>query len=116
MESVRGPKVAGIRPTTIVRLCSIRLYSQTTGSAGTAKPSIALSEPLTGSFGDKAGPGITSLEAADPDALDEILKLREKGLRSCVMLPLGYRDVENDWLVNLKKVRKSKEELVTVVK
>ena len=58
----------------------------------------------------------TPLEGFDPAALDEILKLREKGLRSCVMLPLGYRDVENDWLVNLKKVRKSKEELVTVIK
>jgi len=41
--------------------------------------------------------------------------LREKGLRSCVMLPLGYRDEEKDWLVNLKKVRKSKEDLVTLI-
>lgn len=57
----------------------------------------------------------TPLEGFDADALDEILGLREKGLRSCVMLPIGYRDVENDWLVNLKKVRKSKEDLVTVI-
>ena len=57
----------------------------------------------------------TPLEGFDADALDEILGLREKGLRSCVMLPLGYRDTEKDWLVNLKKVRKSKEDLVTVV-
>jgi len=57
----------------------------------------------------------TPLEGFDPTALDEILGLREKGLRSCVMLPLGYRDSENDWLVNLKKVRKSKEDLVTVI-
>jgi hypothetical protein len=42
----------------------------------------------------------------DADALDEILGLRAKGLRSCVMLPVGYRDTENDWLVNLTKVRK----------
>jgi nitroreductase len=31
------------------------------------------------------------------------------------MLPLGYRDAEKDWLVNLKKVRKSKDELVTFI-
>lgn len=56
----------------------------------------------------------TPMEGFDPDALDEILNLREKGLRSCVILALGYRDTENDWLVNLTKVRKSKEDLVTV--
>jgi nitroreductase len=55
----------------------------------------------------------TPLEGFDPDALDKILDLKAKGLRSCVMLPVGYRDPENDWLVNLKKVRKSKEDLVT---
>ncbi|MGI9530319.1 nitroreductase family protein [Lutimonas sp.] len=57
----------------------------------------------------------TPLEGFDPDALDKILGLKEKGLRSCVMLPLGYRDAENDWLVNLKKVRKEKEDLVTMM-
>jgi len=56
----------------------------------------------------------TPMEGFDPDALDKILNLREKGLRSCVMLSLGYRDTENDWLVNLPKVRKSKEDFVTV--
>jgi nitroreductase/dihydropteridine reductase len=57
----------------------------------------------------------TPLEGFDADALDEILGLRAKGLRSCVMLPVGYRDTENDWLVNLTKVRKSKEDLVTLI-
>ncbi|TDE02117.1 nitroreductase family protein [Flavobacterium hiemivividum] len=57
----------------------------------------------------------TPLEGFDANALDEILGLRAKGLRSCVMLPLGYRDTENDWLVNLTKVRKSKEDLVTLI-
>jgi len=57
----------------------------------------------------------TPLEGFNPKALDEILGLREKGLKSCVMLTLGYRDSETDWLVNLKKVRKSKEDLVTIV-
>jgi hypothetical protein len=31
------------------------------------------------------------------------------------MLPIGYRDTENDWLVNLKKVRKSREDLITEI-
>lgn len=56
------------------------------------------------------------LEGFEPSAVDEILDLKEKGLRSCVMLPLGYRDADKDWLVNLKKVRKSKEDLVTVMR
>ena len=57
----------------------------------------------------------TPIEGFYENALDEILGLREKGLRSCVILPLGYRDAENDWLVNLVKVRKSKEDLVTLI-
>ena len=57
----------------------------------------------------------TPIEGFEPAEVDKILGLREKGLRSCVLLPIGYRDTENDWLVNLKKVRKSTEDLVTVV-
>lgn len=57
----------------------------------------------------------TPLEGFDPAALDSILGLQEKGLRSCVMLPIGYRNEEADWLVNLPKVRKSKADLVTVL-
>mgnify|MGYP001579272882 FL=1 len=58
----------------------------------------------------------TPMEGFQASAVDEILDLRAKGLRSCVMLPLGYRDAENDWLVNLKKVRKPKEDLITEVR
>ena len=57
----------------------------------------------------------TPLEGFDPAALDEILGLREKGLRSCVILTLGYRAIEKDWLVKLKKVRKSREDLITEI-
>jgi len=57
----------------------------------------------------------TPLEGFDPEAVDEILGLKEKGLRSCVMLPLGYREADKDWLVDLKKVRKPKEKLITVI-
>jgi nitroreductase / dihydropteridine reductase len=55
----------------------------------------------------------TPIEGFDPIALDKILGLSEKGLRSCVILTLGYRDSDKDWLVNLKKVRKSRIDLVT---
>ena len=57
----------------------------------------------------------TPMEGFDPAALDNILGLKEKGLRSAVMLTLGYRDSEKDWLVKLPKVRKSNEDLITWV-
>tara|TARA_R110002124_G_scaffold277321_8_gene448651 strand:+ start:32286 stop:32918 length:633 start_codon:yes stop_codon:yes gene_type:complete len=74
---------------------------------------IAFSQAITAAAFE--GVDSTPMEGFDPNALDEILGLKEKGLRSCVVLPLGYRDSEKDWLVNLKKVRKSKEDLVTVL-
>ncbi len=58
----------------------------------------------------------TPMEGFDNDELDKILGLREKKLRSTVILPLGYRNVEKDWLVNLAKVRKPINELVTNIK
>ena len=61
------------------------------------------------------GVDATPVEGFDADKLNEILGLREKGLRSAVMLPVGYRDTESDWLVSLKKVRKSTEDLVTII-
>lgn len=61
------------------------------------------------------GVDATPIEGFDPAAVDEILGLREKGLRSAVLLPLGYRNETADWLVNLAKVRKPMEELVTVM-
>jgi nitroreductase/dihydropteridine reductase len=57
----------------------------------------------------------TPMEGFDPKAVDEILNLKEKGLRSCVLLPIGYRDADKDWLSDLKKVRKPKADLVTLV-
>jgi len=74
---------------------------------------IAFSQAITAAAFQ--GVDSTPLEGFDADAVDKILGLREKGLRSCVMLPVGYRDAEKDWLVNLTKVRKSKEDLVTVI-
>ena len=55
------------------------------------------------------------MEGFDPAALDKILGLREKGLRSTLLLPLGYVDEDNDWLAKLVKVRKPMSELVTTI-
>lgn len=55
----------------------------------------------------------TPMEGFDPGKLDEILELGKLGLRSVVILPLGYRDEQGDWLVNLKKVRTPKEDFIT---
>ncbi|MFZ6725691.1 NAD(P)H-dependent oxidoreductase [Undibacterium sp. MH2W] len=58
----------------------------------------------------------TPMEGFDPAAVDEILGLRAKGLRSVVILPLGYREAEGDWLVNLKKVRRPSDDFISEVK
>jgi len=54
----------------------------------------------------------TPMEGFSSDQLDELLKLRESGYRSTVMLPLGYRDESGDWLLNMKKVRMPKEQFI----
>jgi nitroreductase len=58
----------------------------------------------------------TPMEGFDPQALDTLLNLKEKGLRSVVMLPLGYRKTDEDWLLNLKKVRRAKENFIRWIK
>ena len=55
----------------------------------------------------------TPMEGFDPDAVDAILGLRERGLRSVVLMPLGFRDHEGDWLLPMAKVRKSRGVIVT---
>jgi nitroreductase/dihydropteridine reductase len=57
----------------------------------------------------------TPMEGFDPKALDEILGLQARGLRSVAILPLGYRADEGDWLANLKKVRRAREDFVSEV-
>ncbi|MEP2990765.1 MAG: nitroreductase family protein [Parasphingorhabdus sp.] len=57
----------------------------------------------------------TPMEGFDPAAVDKILGLSERGLRSVVLLPLGYRDPTGDWLLPMPKVRKSRETMVTQV-
>ncbi len=58
----------------------------------------------------------TPMEGFDANGLDKVLGLREKNLRSTLLLPIGYRDTEKDWLANLVKVRKPMNELVTSIK
>jgi nitroreductase / dihydropteridine reductase len=53
----------------------------------------------------------TPMEGFNHDQLDELLQLKEKGLKSVVLLALGYRDEQNDYLVKLNKVRREKEKL-----
>lgn len=47
----------------------------------------------------------TPMEGFVPSSVDSVLGLQELGLKSVVVLPLGYRDTENDYLASLKKVR-----------
>lgn len=54
----------------------------------------------------------TPIEGFLSDKLDELLKLRDSGYRSTVILPLGYRKEEEDWLVNMKKVRLPKDKFI----
>ena len=56
----------------------------------------------------------TPMEGFDREQLDELLFLKDKGLRSTVLMALGYRDAPNDYLVNLKKIRRVKDQLFAI--
>ena len=58
----------------------------------------------------------TPMEGFDAEALDKLLDLRARGLRSVLLLPLGYREAGGDWLVSLKKVRRPRDAFVTEIK
>jgi len=45
------------------------------------------------------------MEGFDPKAYDKLLKLGERGIKSVLLLPVGYRD-EDDMFADFKKVRK----------
>lgn len=53
----------------------------------------------------------TPLEGFNSQAVDALLKLPEQGLKSTVMMALGYKDEDKDWWGKLKKIRRSNEEL-----
>lgn len=62
------------------------------------------------------GVDATPMEGFVPEKVDEILGLKEKGLRSVVIVPLGYRAAEGDWLAPLKKVRRAMKDFAIWMK
>ena len=57
----------------------------------------------------------TPMEGFDPAKVDEILGLKARGLRSVTLMPLGYRAAEGDWLKDLPKVRRARDQLISTV-
>ncbi len=57
----------------------------------------------------------TPMEGFNPAKFDEMLGLKEKGLRSVVLLSLGYRNAEKDPFVNAAKVRLPLEEFTEYI-
>ncbi len=54
----------------------------------------------------------TPMEGFDPESVNEVLNLKVKGLKSVAIMPLGYRDEANDWLLKQAKVRRSSDAFV----
>ena len=52
----------------------------------------------------------TPMEGFNSQKMDELLGLKEKGLKSVALLALGYRDEEHDFLAKAPKVRREKED------
>jgi nitroreductase len=48
----------------------------------------------------------TPMEGFVPSQVDEVLGLKELGLKSTLVLTLGYRDTEGDSLSTMKKIRR----------
>ena len=51
------------------------------------------------------------MEGFKPEALDDLLSLKNKELKSVLLLPVGYR-ADDDMFASLKKVRKNIKESV----
>jgi nitroreductase len=47
----------------------------------------------------------TPMEGFNPKLFDDVLGLSEKGLHASVIMSLGYRDTENDYLASVSKAR-----------
>lgn len=58
----------------------------------------------------------TPVEGFDHTQLDRILGLSEKGLKSVSLIYIGYADKANDWVANMKKVRRPKEDFIIEIK
>ncbi|RKR05533.1 nitroreductase [Flavobacterium sp. 90] len=57
----------------------------------------------------------TPIEGFNAATIDAVLGLKEKGLHSTVILALGYRDSEKDYMAATKKVRLPINEMITKV-
>lgn len=55
------------------------------------------------------------MEGFDKASLDEFFNLKEKGLRSVLLLSLGKRKIDEDWLYSLEKFRQIFNEFVTEI-
>ena len=55
----------------------------------------------------------TPMEGFDSKLFDEVLGLSEKGLHASVIMSVGYRDADNDYLALAKKVRLPIDEFST---
>ena len=53
----------------------------------------------------------TPMEGFNADKVNAVLELDKLNLNATVLLTLGYRDNSTDYLVNYKKVRKSKQDI-----
>ena len=51
------------------------------------------------------------MEGFDPLAYDRYFKLNEQGMRSVLLMPIGYR-AEDDIFADMKKVRKNLEDSI----
>jgi nitroreductase/dihydropteridine reductase len=56
----------------------------------------------------------TPMEGFNADIFDEELGFKQRGLRSSILMALGYRSDE-DWLAKLQKVRRDKNKLIEFV-
>lgn len=55
------------------------------------------------------------MEGFEAEKYDELLGLKQMGLRSVIVLPVGYRD-ESDFFLSLRKVRRGVDELIVEIK
>ncbi|WP_298950679.1 NAD(P)H-dependent oxidoreductase [uncultured Nonlabens sp.] len=54
------------------------------------------------------------MEGFVPEKMDELLDLKSKGLKSVLLLPVGYRS-NDDFMAQLKKVRKPQDEMISYI-
>mgnify|MGYP003575431320 CR=1 FL=1 len=104
-------RIAEVRNVSLDSLKTMRTYGENLSAApeeqnfnwAARQAYIALGTALIAAAAEQVD--ATPMEGFDAAALDKLLGLEDLGLKSVILLPLGYRDQENDWLVKLPKVR-----------